>query len=427
MAPYKVNQEIQEFIVESKKATPRLSCRKFISLIEGKFSVTLSKSAINAVIKAHQLSAPVGRPRKKPRPSTRIQQISAKIPELLKLIDNKEVVEADARAKAVAEAEARAKAETAERLKAEAAAQMKAEADAAESSRLAKKAEEEARARAEIEARLKDEAEARIKAEAEAAERARQETYQKQQDQERMEAEERARAETEAALSKHVGKPVWTAISTRKDMEVFSNLGTYLLKIADYKLGTTQSLAKAISAVTNFDEKITSYIMEYITYMSIFSDKAELARFMGEVVAEDAFFYYMREMSKFDVSLIQREMMKQGLDINKIKNTNDLAQENLLKINSDVQAEFFPSVYQFLDLKTMYSRFYCLPGKMEFKPGLLIIKLFYRPTFSWVNDVVWQDDFSATAKKINNVEVFAPQGEKIWLEPQVTGIENGFF
>jgi hypothetical protein len=25
------------------------------------------------------------------------------------------------------------------------------------------------------------------------------------------------------------------------------------------------------------------------------------------------------------------------------------------------------------------------------------------------------------------VEVFTPQGEKIWLEPQVTGIENGFF
>jgi hypothetical protein len=132
-------------------------------------------------------------------------------------------------------------------------------------------------------------------------------------------------------------------------------------------------------------------------------------------------------MSKLDIGIIRREMVKQGFDISRISNINDLSKESLQKISSDVQTEFFPSIYQFLDLKTMYSRFYCLPGKMEYKPGVLVIKLYYRPGFTWANDVIWQDDFSTAAQKINNVEVFTPQGEKIWVEPRVMGIENGFF
>lgn len=61
--PYKLKDEIKQFIVEKKKIDTKLSCRKLVSLIKEQFNINLSKSTINAIIKENSLSGKVGRPR----------------------------------------------------------------------------------------------------------------------------------------------------------------------------------------------------------------------------------------------------------------------------------------------------------------------------------------------------------------------------
>lgn len=62
---YKLKPEIKDFILEQKKADPKLSCRSLGNVIEQKFQIKVSKSSINAVFKEAGLSLPVGRRQKK--------------------------------------------------------------------------------------------------------------------------------------------------------------------------------------------------------------------------------------------------------------------------------------------------------------------------------------------------------------------------
>lgn len=61
---YKLNPEVKEFVIEKKKTSPHLSCRKLSPLIKEAFQIKLSKSTINSIIKESGLSLPVGRRRK---------------------------------------------------------------------------------------------------------------------------------------------------------------------------------------------------------------------------------------------------------------------------------------------------------------------------------------------------------------------------
>ena len=58
---YKLNAEIRDFIIKQKESDPLLSCRKLSALVNERFQVKISKSHINAVIKAEGLSSGVGR------------------------------------------------------------------------------------------------------------------------------------------------------------------------------------------------------------------------------------------------------------------------------------------------------------------------------------------------------------------------------
>jgi hypothetical protein len=60
--PYKLKDEIEQFILSKKKENPKFSCRKLVSLIKDEFKVDISKSSINKVIKANSLSNRIGRP-----------------------------------------------------------------------------------------------------------------------------------------------------------------------------------------------------------------------------------------------------------------------------------------------------------------------------------------------------------------------------
>jgi len=58
---YKIKPEVINFIVEEKKNNASLSCRGLTALVHHKFSIKLSKSSINSIIKNANLSMPVGR------------------------------------------------------------------------------------------------------------------------------------------------------------------------------------------------------------------------------------------------------------------------------------------------------------------------------------------------------------------------------
>lgn len=62
---YKLAPKIRDFILESKKTEPNLSCRQLAILILDKFQIKVSKSSVNSVIKNTGLSMSVGRRRKK--------------------------------------------------------------------------------------------------------------------------------------------------------------------------------------------------------------------------------------------------------------------------------------------------------------------------------------------------------------------------
>ena len=61
---HKLKPDIKDYVIVSKKNNPDLSCRKLSAMILGKFQMKLSKSSINALLKASGLSLPVGRRRK---------------------------------------------------------------------------------------------------------------------------------------------------------------------------------------------------------------------------------------------------------------------------------------------------------------------------------------------------------------------------
>jgi len=58
---HKLIPQIKDFILEQKKADPKISCRNLSGLIDEKFQIKVSKSSINAIFKESGLSMPVGR------------------------------------------------------------------------------------------------------------------------------------------------------------------------------------------------------------------------------------------------------------------------------------------------------------------------------------------------------------------------------
>jgi hypothetical protein len=61
---HKLKPEVLSFIIENKQNNPSLSCRNLTSLISEQFHIEISKSSINAIFKANNLSMPIGRRQK---------------------------------------------------------------------------------------------------------------------------------------------------------------------------------------------------------------------------------------------------------------------------------------------------------------------------------------------------------------------------
>ncbi|MBP9855479.1 MAG: hypothetical protein KBD53_11485 [Candidatus Omnitrophica bacterium] len=62
---HKLRQEVIDFIIDQKMDHPALGCRALAEVTSEKFSINVSKSSVNSVIKNSQLSSSVGRPHRK--------------------------------------------------------------------------------------------------------------------------------------------------------------------------------------------------------------------------------------------------------------------------------------------------------------------------------------------------------------------------
>lgn len=88
--PYKIESEITDFILETKKINPNLSCRTVSDLIWEKFQKKVSKSSVNSILKNSGLSLSVGRRKKRPLENLADRQIEKYIEKPLEIIPLKQ-------------------------------------------------------------------------------------------------------------------------------------------------------------------------------------------------------------------------------------------------------------------------------------------------------------------------------------------------
>lgn len=217
---HKLKPEVRDFIIESKKSSPALSCRKLTSLIFERFNIKVSKSSINIVIKEQGLSAPIGRTPKKKKRNIPMPSLPILIEESSKDVlvregeykEGKESIAKEAQDEARKKEELRVKEEERARVAAEEEAnnrrleeENRAEAKRREEEAL-KKAEEERKFKEEEDKkseelkRLKEEAERKEKEEAAAKEA--KEAARIVEESQKKEEEEKLRAAEEEALRK---------------------------------------------------------------------------------------------------------------------------------------------------------------------------------------------------------------------------------
>jgi len=284
---YKLSEEIKQFIIQEKKANPRVSCRGMTSLIKERLQVNISKSLINSVIKESNLSSPVGRRR------------------VREALVSKEVV----------------------------------------------------------------------------------------------------RGPSEAGVA-------WP------ESFFMENGGFFFLKAADLKLGLTSQFAELLSGhFPSLSKESHRTIIEALIYTPFFREKKSLWLLINREVLEGSIAEYTQQLNQVPFIELKELAAKAGINVN-INNINELWQESLLRLNSYI-VHFFTPEYQFLDYSAMQERFYCLPGRLERKGGLLIIQLIYPSSFFWLNDIIWQEGFSCAANKINDAKILTLENEQIWINPQV--------
>jgi len=366
--PYKLKDEIRQFIIEKKKTSPKLSCRSIAPLIKENFGINLSKSTINWIIKENNLSNKVGRPR------TRAKAIPKPVEPLPVALSIPKAVEEIASQ-----------------------APIKPIEDTPQSQPVIPAAQEEVKPLEPI--KLVE-----------------------------LPPEPAALKPPESSVSEPV-KPVADAPEAQaiaiKSVRVngqgyyIENGGILFLLIADQKSGLTDFLAAKLSAyMPDMPKDIIRMLIRARIYDQIFQGKSVPWRLLGkELVCAEPEFYY-EKLGKIPFGQLDMDFFRLGLEHN-ISDSNTLYKQCLSRLNSLVQAFFFPSAYQFLDFNTMYARFYSLIAKIEVKGGLIDTQLFYRENFQLVHDIVWQEDFKFVVNKINSEKIFA-EGEQFRFDENIS-------
>lgn len=336
--PYKLKDEIKQFIIEKKKANPKLSCRSITPLIKETFSINLSKSTINAIIKENSLSNKVGRPRIRPKllPKSVEQSLYKEIPPQTTAIPPEVKVIPPEVPVPLPEAPVAAVLEP---------------------------------------------------------------------------------VESGVSAPKY---PLIEKKSIRENGKSYylENGGALILIVADQKSGLTDFVAGKLAAyLPDISKDIVRMLIRAKIYSQIFKDKGSPWGLLGkELICADPGVYY-EQINNIPLNQLDMDFFSLGLEHN-INEANRLYQQCLSRLNSLVQTFFFPSVYQFLDLKTMHYRFYSLIAQIEVKGGLIDTQFFYQENFQLVHDIVWQEDFKFVIDKINSEKIFA-EGEQFRFDENI--------
>jgi len=206
----------------------------------------------------------------------------------------------------------------------------------------------------------------------------------------------------------------------RKEVEFMENGGCFFLKMADIRLALTSQVATNLSAYfPDIPLQSLQGVLETLIYSPFFKNKKSLWSLIDKEIPSEALEQYSQQLAKISLTELNNTLLAEKLIKHKINEINELHKECLLELNVYTQVNFLPPVYKILGLSAMQERFYSLSAKIERKPRLLRIQLFYPASFSWRNDVVWQEDFAYAAQKANKAEIFTPEGEQLWLNPVV--------
>jgi hypothetical protein len=195
-------------------------------------------------------------------------------------------------------------------------------------------------------------------------------------------------------------------VVNKAEIGAMENGGYFFLKTADLQSGLTFFLAQKLSFFfPNLSVESLQEIIEASMYLPFFKSKTSLWFLIGKELCLENLTRYSQVLAEIPVSPIKESLLKAGFNLN-LNSINELHNQCLISLNSYVQANFFPDVYQILGFTAMQERFYSLSAKVENKPGLCKIELFCNPEFQFKNDIIWQEDFSYAVNKVNAVQVF---------------------
>lgn len=197
----------------------------------------------------------------------------------------------------------------------------------------------------------------------------------------------------------------------KKKKEFIENGGCFFLKAADLKLSLTSHLAKNFLVyLPNFSEQTIQSIIMALMFMPLFKNKQDLWMLIDEEVPEDRIEQYLAQLAKIPISELNKALTGSVIRHN-INQINELHKHCLQRLSNYVQSHFFPSAYQFLDFPLMRERFYSLWATMEKADKFLEIRFFYPKGFPWQNDIVWLEDLSYAANKVNMSRIFTQKGQ----------------
>jgi hypothetical protein len=391
--PYKLNDEIKEFIVDKKKSAPSISCRQLVPLVLERFQLKLSKSSINAIIKANQLSSGIGRRRiysKKARSESKPHLLPEPFPEP-SLEQAAPPVALSPKAFPVPAQPAIAPEVPLEPIVVQ---------------EIAPTAESEPIVPQEIASSPSVSL----------------------NDQEIPPFADGLHDAAEASFPIFQGN-ITEPIDNKHSIEFIPpdnafvymrNCGCFLLRIADYKTAFISFLTTKISALQpDLSKEIIYFLLETLVYGAIFNEYNDLCIFLGKKMNLDNLTRGQQLLAKVDLSSFRSDLIRMGMDDYNINDISMLCKAILRRLTSLAQEFFFPTVYQLLDFSTMYSRFFCLAGKIERKEALLVIHFSYPSNFQWAGDIIWQEDFLNTTHKINQEKIVTPSGEKIWIDTTI--------
>jgi|GEM_PF-3152632 len=384
MAPYKLSAEIQEFIINRKKADPQLSCRILAPLIARQFNVPISKSSINAIFKANGLSKPVGRTRIRGKVVLAQSNVAGTLRDLPRISREKEPVRETTVVLENLPAEPAPVVPVPEKVPVEPVPVIPAVA--------------EAPAELPAEPPAEPPTEPPVESVVIAPE-----------------------SVINVQLSQTAEyKPVVPApefMNIRTDHVFVSNGGCFFLLAADSKSGISVLIAEKISRkLPHLSRDFVHTIILAELFKPIFRNIDDFWVFLGREIKEPVYSHYLGEIQALSFEELIPEL--EHLDFErKLISFKELFRESLLKIHNYFQSQFLPGGYRAFDLLTMFSKFYALRGRVEKNSNLLIIHLIYDAQFRWIQDIVWLEDFSYAVNKINEAIVKTADDEQIWIDP----------